>query len=103
MILLHSSNKAIDDPSNIEKLKYLEKCLDGLGGTENRIPLSGRIQDGMRNSEHYALEMMQSNVNVSETKDLGNFMIVCNPNAGYYEFSCFDKSFVDFFLEKKIN
>ena len=100
MILLHPDNKSIDDPQNIEKLRYLEKCLDGLGGTNRN---ANRMSDQMRSSEHYALEMTTNNVNLGETMDLGNFMIVCNPNAGYYEFSCFDKTFIDFFLEKKIN
>lgn len=108
MIILHTEN--CNEARKIEKMHYLEKALDNslpyktYKNQVSQISLESNTNMHMRGSEHHGLDSrISKQTTISEISDLGNFVIFCNPNAGYYEFSCFDRSIIDFFLNREVN
>ena len=99
MILLHSEKN--NEADKMEKLRYLEKALDmELKPASNILSNSSSFD-----TQNFPIRgsSTSSHRNFDEINDLGNFVIICNPNACYYEFTCFDRSLVDFFLSREVN
>jgi alpha/beta superfamily hydrolase len=93
MVILHTVN--CNEAEKLEKLRFLEKSLDiEVKSPANVLSSLDSMQDPMNQAP---------TINSNFQEDLGSFVIICNPNANYYEFGCFDRSLIDFFLEKGIN
>lgn len=94
MIILHTQK--CNESDKLEKMRFLEKSLD------SDLPTQ-RAEDVGTYSSQVILDSLQDQINQNEVKDLGSFVIICNPNAGYYEFGCFDRTLIDWFQSKEIN
>lgn len=108
MIILHTEK--LEEPQKKMKMDFLDNCLNNNGNfghsSKPQRLMSTGTSSGNINVESRSMDAgirMEGIHTLEASTDLGSFVIICNPNAGYYEFSCFDPVLIDFFLKREIN